>query len=486
MIRIIGAAAVVGALTLALSSVLASQEVFASDAVTRPQTAWEQPGDERSNRPGAFSNGEWAATTTAATLASPSTRLESSTSGAPSSTTTTLPATPTTTVAATPTTTVAATPTTTVAATPTTTVAATPTTTGPTTTTTTTALNADYVRLKPGDNVARIVGSHPAGTTFVFSAGEYKGVKLYPKDRQVFIGENGAVLLGDGQNVAFSGDGKDVVIDNLVIDGYSPAVQGGMIQVGSATGWTIRNSEFRNSATGGLNVKSGFKVINNYIHHNRQIGIKAHGSNILIEGNEIAYNNYRKEFDVAWEAGGSKFVKTTNLIVRGNYVHNNTGAGLWTDIDNDKTLYENNVVVNNTGPGIFHEISYSAVIRNNRIENNGHGFYRGGILIANAQNVEVYGNTLKGNDGGIIMIHDNRGSGNQGTYHTRNITVTDNYSAYTTKHTGLHKNASGDTSNIKFDRNTYKVSGNAYMWEKTAMNASGWRGIGQDLNSTWE
>jgi parallel beta-helix repeat protein len=487
MNRFIGAVTVVAALTFALASVLTAPEFFASDASTKKHTSWEQPGEGNSNnsRPVAFSNGRWATETTVVTD-SPTTTLASSTTTAPSSTTTTLAPTTTTTIAPTTTTTAAPTTTTTAAPTTTTTAAPTTTTTVATTTTTTTVLSGDYVRLKPGDNVANIVGSYPAGTTFVFSAGEYRGVKLYPKDRQVFIGEAGAVLLGNGQNIAFSGDAKDVVIDGLVIDGYSPASQGGMIQVGSATGWTIKNSEFRNSATGGLNVKSGFKVINNYIHHNRQLGIKAHGSNVLIQGNEISYNNYLKEFDVAWEAGGSKFVKTTNMIVRGNYVHNNTGAGLWTDIDNTGTLYENNVVLNNTGPGIFHEISYSAIIRNNRIEGNGHGFYRGGILIANAQDVQVYGNTLKGNDGGIIMIHDNRGSGNQGTYHTRNITVTDNYSAYTVKATGLYKNASGDTSNIKFDRNTYKTSGDAFRFDTTSMNASQWRGIGQDTNGTWE
>ncbi len=344
------------------------------------------------------------------------------------------------------------------------------------------------MRLKPGDNVSDIVSSNPAGTMFVFSTGEYKGFKITPKDNQVFLGESGAVLLGNGQTIAFTGNAKGVVIDNLIIDGYSPGHQGGMIWVGSATNWTIKNSEFRNSTDGGLNVKDGFKVLNNYIHHNRQIGIKAHGANILIEGNEISYNNYLNEFKVAWEAGGSKFIKTTNMIVRGNYVHNNTGAGLWTDIDNTGTLYENNVVLNNTGPGIFHEISYSAIIRNNRIEGNAHGFYRGGILIANSQGVQVYGNTLKGNDGGIILIHDDRGSGNQGTYHTRNITVTDNYSAYTVKATGLYKNASsGDTSNIKFDRNTYKTGtlSSPFRWTSGDLSKSQWQGLTQDLNGTW-
>ena len=59
--------------------------------------------------------------------------------------------------------------------------------------------------------------------------------------------------------------------------------------------------------------------------------------------------------------------------MRGNYSHDNNGTGMWTDIDNIHTLYENNVVAHNTMAGISHEISYDAIIRNNTLIGNGAG-----------------------------------------------------------------------------------------------------------------
>ena len=70
----------------------------------------------------------------------------------------------------------------------------------------------------------------------------------------------------------------------------------------------------------------------------------------LFENNEISHNN-RMGFNTSWEAGGSKFRSTTRLSVKGNYVHDNIGSGLWTDIDNIDTLYERNIVVRNSGEG---------------------------------------------------------------------------------------------------------------------------------------
>ena len=106
---------------------------------------------------------------------------------------------------------------------------------------------------------------------------------------------------------------------------------------------------------------------------------------------------------------------TENLIVRGNFVHDNNGPGLWTDIDNINTLYENNIVEGNSGAGIFHEISYSATIRNNQVRGNGFRnrgwLWEGGIMVAGSQGVEIYGNILEDNYNGITLIQQDRGSG---------------------------------------------------------------------------
>lgn len=52
------------------------------------------------------------------------------------------------------------------------------------------------VVVQPGDNVQEVVERNPAGTTFRFKAGLYRGLSIVPKDRDVFVGDQGAVLTG--------------------------------------------------------------------------------------------------------------------------------------------------------------------------------------------------------------------------------------------------------------------------------------------------
>ena len=155
---------------------------------------------------------------------------------------------------------------------------------------------------------------------------------------------------------------------------------------------------------------------NNYVHHNCGFGFVGAGVNVVVEGNEIAYNNIMAGStntcgsDSFWGAGGSKWVCTTSLIVRGNFSHHNDGPGLWTDINNIYSLYENNIIEDNVRGGIFHEISYDATIRNNTIRRNGTGkdypwwTTGAGIEIVSSRNVEVYGNTLVDNWQGITGL----------------------------------------------------------------------------------
>ena len=160
------------------------------------------------------------------------------------------------------------------------------------------------------------------------------------------------ILLGDnpaGHKVeagatahAFSGTAGGVTVRNLVIEKYAPPIQRGAIQGG--VNWTIQD--------------------------NGNMGLGGAGDGILVEGDEIARNGGWSGIDVFWEGGGTKFAHTKNLIVRRNHAHDNTGFGLWTDIDNVGTLYENNLVVGNSGGSITHEISYDAVIRNNTLAGN--------------------------------------------------------------------------------------------------------------------
>ena len=228
------------------------------------------------------------------------------------------------------------------------------------------AVVAGSVSVFPGDSIQGLVNAYPPGTTFLIKAGVHRNQQVTPKTGDSFIGEPGAVLSGEGiSEFAFGGGGSGVTVQGLVIENYAPPVRTGVIRRGGgAYDWLVKDNEIRRNGGVGIAAGPGWQVIDNYVHHQGQLGVAGSGDAITYEGNEIAFNN-TDNLDPGWEAGGSKFVHTTNLVLRNNYVHDNKGPGLWLDGNNIYALYEGNRIVDNYGPGIDHEISYDAVIRNN-------------------------------------------------------------------------------------------------------------------------
>jgi Right handed beta helix region/Ca-dependent carbohydrate-binding module xylan-binding/Protein of unknown function (DUF642) len=427
---------------------------------------------------------------------------------------------------------------------------------------TATSAPAGAIILHPGDNVASIVNAAPAGATFYFEAGVYRGVSLAPKDGQTFIGAQGAILNGSAvltnwtqsgnlwvvggqtqqgrvnpgaeflpgtqrpgnpetvfldnaplkpvdalsklvpgtfyfdyaadkiyiadnpaghtveagkQTDAFHGNAKNVTVQNLVVEKYDPQIQDGAINGGQ--GWTMRDNEVRLNYAVGIIARDGSQLIGNYSHDNGEMGLGGSGDNILVQGNELARNGFWSGIDPLWEAGGFKFADTDNLVVRGNYSHDNNGSGMWTDINNIHTLYEDNVVVHNTINGISHEISYDAIIRNNTVEGNGYGDTRGwgwgaDINIQNSQNVQVYGNRvdMTGGGNGIVLIQQNRGSGTHGTYTTTGNQIHDNIIVDRDGHGAIggfaDYNQSGMLNSNTWTNNQYFLSdaGGRFQW----------------------
>jgi parallel beta-helix repeat protein len=351
-----------------------------------------------------------------------------------------------------------------------------------------TPVDGHTVDVAPGADLGALVSANPPGTVFVLGAGIHRIANVHPKDGQVFRGQAGVVATGDDQSkAAFAGSASDVVIEGIVFEHYASDATFGVIQPAeSATGWTIQDSVFRYNASVGVVFQSGFTVRRNHIHHNGQLGVKGYGDGALLEDNEISHNNPDEKYDFGWEAGASKFIRTTNLTVRGNHVHHNRGPGLWTDGFNRNTLYEDNTVEYNAGPGIFHEISYEAVIRNNTVRGNAHDFYIGGILIANSSGVEVYGNTVTDNDGGIIGLEDDRSA--YGVFlAVTGLWVHDNSIAYTGGVSGLWSNHGTGIyqRDNRFDRNTYTVtSATPFRWNNQYVSWDAWRAAGQDPNGS--
>ena len=228
---------------------------------------------------------------------------------------------------------------------------------------------------------------------------------------------------------AIGGDAKGIVLKNLVVEKYASAAQRGAIDARDGRDWQVVAVTARWNHGIGIFIGDGISVQGGSYSHNGQMGMGGQGDGALIEDVEISYNNYAG-FSSGWEAGGTKFVMSNGLKIRGTCVHHNDGPGLWTDIDNINILIEDNKVYENSGDGIKHEISYDAVIRNNTVARNGsrkdNWLWGSQILIQNSANVEVYRNIVEvdaefGN--GISIIHQNRHTGKYGPLVAANNTV---------------------------------------------------------------
>lgn len=248
-----------------------------------------------------------------------------------------------------------------------------------------------------------------------------------PRDREVELGLT---------SFAFGGSAQGVVLRDIVVTHYANDSQSGAVHGKSGIDWQIINVTATWNHGGGLYVGPGARVVGGLFADNGQIGVKAQGNDIVIDGVEIARNNYAG-YSAGWEAGGTKFVRTDGLVVRNSCVYDNIGPGLWTDIDNINTLYEDNVVFGNFMSGIKHEISYAAIIRRNTVADNGWKgigwMYDAGIMIQNSPDVEVYGNFVQVHRDygtGITIAHQNRGSGAFGPHDAIRNDIHDNTTVF--------------------------------------------------------
>jgi len=282
---------------------------------------------------------------------------------------------------------------------------------------------------------------------------------------------------------AFSGSAANVTISGLIVEKYAvPAQFGAIGDQYPGPNWTITNNEVRLNHSGGILLLSGGTASQNYVHNNGQKGFGGSGNNILVDSNQVSFNNWAG-FDCSWECGGMKFAITNSLTIRHNFVHDNLGPGMWIDTDNINTLYESNVVSNNRGGGITHEISYAAIIRNNTVCDNSvsgptNWLWGSQILIQNSQNVQVYGNVVETppntavrGSNGIGIIQQKRGSGAYGPYLAVNNSIHHNSIVYRggVSSSGAVADYNQEqmlqTGNNHFDYNTYHLlDPNWYHW----------------------
>jgi parallel beta-helix repeat protein len=365
------------------------------------------------------------------------------------------------------------------------------------------------VSVAAGSSIQNAVNAAAQGATLCLAGGTYQNQTVSPKAGQRLIGARGSngerlsVLDGGGtQTVAIKGNVSNVRIEGLVIRRYFGGSGGGVptttpgvaIDNYGSSGWVILDNEIANNTGAGLRIANSSTTRRNFIHHNGWLGATCGGSqgtNAVVDSNEISYNNTRG-IDPNWGAGGIKCVIVGGLVFRGNFVHHNTGQGLWCDNCAATTYYLGNRVEDNTHNGIYHEVSADAVIDGNQVARNGGVVSaRSGIAVDNSSNVEIRNNTVVGPSGnGLILLRQvsrpelpNRVLQNVYVHHNT-VTLAGGEYAGAVQYVG--DNSAFTSRGNRFDWNHWSiVGGSPFRWNNGTLSDTQWQAAGQDVSGTF-
>jgi hypothetical protein len=288
-----------------------------------------------------------------------------------------------------------------------------------------------------GDLAAKTKSS-PPGTTFWLRPGKHRldadrYAQVIPKKGDHYLGAPGAVLDGAKKNqYAFAGGATDVTVRYLTVQHFVAPQDEGVVNHDSADGWIIEHTTLQYNEGAGLMAGSHQQVRANCLRENGQYGMNAYKgkgrlTGLVIEDNEIVGNNtgdWERRREGCGCTGGVKFWDVNGADVRGNWVHDNRGTGLWADTNNNDFVIEKNVIEANDGAALIYEISYNAVIRDNTIRRNnwvegrrqadsGDSFPFATIYVsesggeprikARTDKIEIYRNVLENNWSGITL-----------------------------------------------------------------------------------
>ncbi|MDQ0949036.1 hypothetical protein QFZ24_002959 [Streptomyces phaeochromogenes] len=288
-----------------------------------------------------------------------------------------------------------------------------------------------------GDLAAK-TRSSPPKTTFWLRPGKHRldpdrYAQVIPKEGNRYLGAPGAVLDGRKKNqYAFGGSAGNVTIRYLTVQRFVAPHDEGVVNHDSADGWVIEHATIQYNSAAGLMAGARQQVRASCLRDNGQYGMNAYKAGdsirgLVVEGNEIVGNNtgdWERRKEGCGCTGGIKFWAVNGADVRGNWVHDNRGTGLWADTNNNDFRIENNVIEANDGAALIYETSYNAVIRNNTIRRNnwvegrkgadgGDDFPYATVYLsesggeprirARTDKIEVHGNLLENNWSGITL-----------------------------------------------------------------------------------
>jgi hypothetical protein len=299
---------------------------------------------------------------------------------------------------------------------------------------------------------------------------------------------------------------SNVVIQNLVVEKYASLAQQAAVGGEGAINWDLRSVTVRYNHGAGAAVGPGTIMEHCKIHHMGQIGLIGGGDATtrptVLRDTEVA-NNRTLSFDPDWETGGAKFTRSfgQGMIVENSWFHDNSGGGLWFDIDNYNVIIRSNRFEDNQRWSVFYEVSRRARIYWNEAfgtTNGPEGFadYGAGILVSNSADVDIYQNLLRDNDNGIFILENGKATRwaqdtyREGLPHIRGVDIRENDIEMRRGVTGMRvQNGDPDgywqPSNVRFADNTYRVDATAERFLGAGNNLyrfQEWGALGNDRN----
>jgi parallel beta-helix repeat protein len=219
-------------------------------------------------------------------------------------------------------------------------------------------------------------------------------------------------------------DARYIALRGLVFQNAANFAQRGGVILG--TGWHADHCIVEGNNAGGMSLDGNEILVDHCIaQYNGFCGISGSGDDNTIQDCIVRGNNW-KGFPPGWEGGGGKFTNTHHLRVFRHTSYENTGPGIWLDIENtdysitDSTIYGNRGLnADWEGSGICLEISPGpGVVSGNDIYSN----TGAGILLAESEHITVDSNTLVDNVKGIEL----RAMSGRDNHQLGNIQITRN------------------------------------------------------------
>jgi parallel beta-helix repeat protein len=295
---------------------------------------------------------------------------------------------------------------------------------------------------------------------------------------------------------AINSDATGVSINDLTVTRYASRAQRGAIQA-EGPGWQIDNVTVSENHGGGVMLGDGGVLTDSVVTNNGQLGVGGHGgADIRVEDNEIAFNG-SLGFNWFWEAGGTKFTNTRDLVFTGNWVHHNDGPGIWVDLDTYDSVIRGNLSESNDAIGIYLEVSFGAEVTGNTVRGNGFGpdaaSLGAGISVSNVSDALIRDNLMQDNSTEFAAVHYDRASELTGEpFGIQGLRFEDNYVRASTEgavafYVDTDEDELYSDGSVVFANNTYVLDGceDCFVWDEL-VDAEEWVDLGNDVNGTFE